>query len=119
MGFHNGLNYDYHFVIKELPQNFKGKFNCFRENTKKSKAFSAPIKKEIKRTGKDGEEITKTIYYKVKFVDSARFTANSSSNLVDNLTEGIHKIKCKYEYDHEHVELNTKIVSAIWIIQAI
>ena len=31
----------------------------------------------------------------MKFMDSARFMAPSLSNLVDNLTEGIHKIKCK------------------------
>ena len=24
--FHNGLNYDYHFIIKELPNKFEGKF---------------------------------------------------------------------------------------------
>ena len=40
----------------------------------------------------------------VKRIGSARFMATSLSNLVDNLTEGIHKIKCKdcdcfLEYD--------------------
>ena len=44
------------------------------------------------------------ISYKIKLIDSARFMASSLSNLVDNLTEGIHKIKCKdyncfLEYD--------------------
>ena len=33
--------------------------------------------------------------YKIKFIDSAKFTATSLPNLVDNLTEGIHKIKSK------------------------
>ena len=33
--------------------------------------------------------------YNLKFINSARFMASSFSNLVDNLTEGIHKIKCK------------------------
>ena len=31
----------------------------------------------------------------MKFIESARFMANSLSNIVDNLVEGIHKIKCK------------------------
>ena len=45
---------------------------------------------------KDGYESVVTISYKIKFIDSARFMANSLSNLVDNLTEGIHKSNCKY-----------------------
>ena len=44
---------------------------------------------------KDGNESTITISYKIKFIDSARFMRASLSNLVNNLTEGIHKIKCK------------------------
>ena len=36
----------------------------------------------------------KTISYKLKFVDSARFMASSLSNRTNNLTEGIHKTKC-------------------------
>ena len=31
----------------------------------------------------------------MKLIDSARFMATSLSSIVDNLTEGIHKIKCK------------------------
>ena len=44
---------------------------------------------------KDGNEIVVTISYKIKFINSARFMATSLSNLVDNLTVPIHKIKCK------------------------
>ena len=32
---------------------------------------------------------------KMKFIGSLRFMATSLSNLVHNLTEGIHKMKCK------------------------
>ena len=32
---------------------------------------------------------------KIKLIDSARFMATSLTNVVHNLTEGIHKIKCK------------------------
>ena len=41
----------------------------------------------------DGNESVATIFYKIKVTDSGRFTAISLSNLVDNLTERIHKIK--------------------------
>ena len=39
--------------------------------------------------------------YKLKFIDSARFMASSLSNLGNNLTEGIPKIKCKYRHDNK------------------
>ena len=45
------------------------------------------------------------MYYKIRFIDdSARFIARSLSNLVDNLAEGIHKIKCKYGHDNKKYE---------------
>ena len=44
---------------------------------------------------KDGNESVETISYKIKFINNVRFIATSLSNLVDNLAEGIHKIKCK------------------------
>ena len=48
-----------------------------------------------KKNDKDGNESVVTISYKIKFIDSARFMATSSSHLVDNLTERIQKTKCK------------------------
>ena len=36
-----------------------------------------------------------SLYLTKKNIDSARFMAISLSNLVNNLTEGIHKIKCE------------------------
>ena len=43
---HNGSKYDYHFIIKELAEEFKGEFECLGENTEKYISFSVPIKKE-------------------------------------------------------------------------
>ena len=65
------------------------------ENTEKYKTFSIPIEKEVANSNKDGNESVVTISYKIKFIDSARFMATSLSNLVDTLTEGVDKIKCK------------------------
>ena len=52
----------------------------------------------------DGNESVVKISHKIKFIDSSRFMATSLLNIVDNLTEGIHKIKCKdcdcfFEYE--------------------
>ena len=93
--FQNGSNYDYHFIIKELANEFEGQFNSFGENKEKYKTFSVPIKKEIKKINKDGNKSVANISYKIKLIDSAGFMAGSLSNLVDNLAEGIHRIKCK------------------------
>ena len=65
------------------------------ENTEKYKTFSIPIEKEVIKNDEDGHESVATISYEIKLIGSARFMATSLSNLVDNLTEGIHKIKCK------------------------
>ena len=85
--FHNGSTYDYHFIIKELVEEFEGNCECLGENTEKYITFSVPIKKKIEN--KDLE-----ITYKIKFIDSYRFMSSSLSKLVDNLSEGIHNNKC-------------------------
>ena len=51
------------------------------------------MEKEVTKIDKDGEEITRNISYKLQFINSARVMASSLLNLVDNLSEGIHKIK--------------------------
>ena len=102
--FNNGSNYDYHFIIKELAEEFKKQFTCLGENTKKYITFSVPLEKEVKRIDKNGEEITKNISYILQFIDSARFTASSLSNLVNNFSEGIHRIKCKYGHNDKKCE---------------
>ena len=77
IAFHNGSNYDYHFIMKELANEFKGKSECLGENTEKYKTFSVSIKKEIKKINKNGNEDITTVSYKIKFIDSARFLASS------------------------------------------
>ena len=47
------------------------------------------------KNDKDDNESVETIIYKITRIDSARFMATSLSNLVENLPEGIRKIKCK------------------------
>ena len=34
--FHNGSNYDYHFIIRELAEEFEGIFECLAENNQKN-----------------------------------------------------------------------------------
>ena len=43
---HNDSKYDYHFIIRELAEEFKGQFECLGENTEKYITFSILIKKE-------------------------------------------------------------------------
>ena len=59
--FHNGSKYDYHFKIKELPEESKGQFECLGVNTEKYTAFSVSTKKL---------ENNKIITYKIKSIES-------------------------------------------------
>ena len=53
-----------------------------------------PIKKEITKIDKDDNDKITKISYKIKFIDSFRFMSSSLSNLVDNLSEGLHNDRC-------------------------
>ena len=55
---------------------------------------------------KKGQEIVKTIFYRLQFIDSAIFMTSSLLiiNLINNLLEGIHKIECKYKHDNKNCE---------------
>ena len=37
--FHRGSNYDYHFIIKELPNQQVGQFECIENIEKSAKIF--------------------------------------------------------------------------------
>ena len=84
--FHNDFTYDYHFIIKELAEEFEGEF----ENTEKYITFSVPIEKGITKKDKNGNDKITKISYKIKFINSDRFMSTSLSNLVNNLSEGLH-----------------------------
>ena len=92
--FHNGSTYDYHFIIKELAEEFEGEFECLGENTETYITFSVPIKKETTKKDKNSNDKITKISYKIKFIDSCRFMSTSLSNLVSNLSDGLHNDRC-------------------------
>ena len=47
------------------------------------------------------KKLYKTKSYRLKFIDSTRFMASLLSNLINNLAEEIHKIKCKNEHGNK------------------
>ena len=67
--------------------------------------YSSYKRKEVKRIYKNGEEITKNISYILQFTDSARFMASSMLNLANNLSAGVHRIKCKLGYGDKKCEI--------------
>ena len=88
---HNGSSYDYHFIIKELPKGVDA-LVCVGENSEKYITFKAIIN-------------TDEIEFKLKFMDTFRFTFNSLDTLVNNLTE-LNKCKeCKDECNN-YVRIN-------------
>ena len=78
----NSKHYDHHFIIRELTEEYGGKFKCLEENTKDNIVFLISIQKEIRNN--------MTITYKLKFIDSV---ASSVSSLTDVLVEELHKAK--------------------------
>ena len=61
--------------------------------------FTVSIEKEVTRIDKNGEEVKKNTSNILQLVNSARLMVSSLSNIVNNLSEGIHKIKWKYGHD--------------------
>ena len=64
-----------------------------------------PLEKEVKRIDENREEIIKDASYKLQFINRARSVETSLSNLANNLSEGIHKIQCKYGHDDNKCEI--------------
>ena len=107
-------------IIKELAEEFEKQFNCSGKNNEKYITFSVPIEKEVTRINKNGEEIEKV--YILQFIGSGRFMASSLSNLVNNLSEGIHKNKVNTEIIIKNVkstEFNISIATVFLNTQAL
>ena len=49
-------------------------------------------------------ELQSNTSYILQLTDSTRFITKSLSNLVNNLFEGIHRMKCKFEHDDKKCE---------------
>ena len=98
---HNGWRYDYHFLIKDLAEEFKGQFVCFAENMEKYITFSVLIKREY--------DNGKTITYKIKFIDSCRFMQSKLSDLVDNLSE-INNKDCKTCMERKNIKSECEFI---------
>ena len=62
IAFHNGSNYDYHFIIKEVTEEFKRQFTCLGENTEKCITFTIPIENKFTKMDKKIQKIY-LIYY--------------------------------------------------------
>ena len=75
-------------------EEFQRQVTCLGENTEKYITFTVTIEKEFTIINKNGEKITKRKSYILQFIHSARFMARSLSNLVNNPSAGIHRIKC-------------------------
>ena len=55
--FHDGSNYDYHFIIKQLEEEIKKQFTCFGKNT--GKYITVPIEKKLRELIKMEKKLQK------------------------------------------------------------
>ena len=83
----------------------KNNFLCCGKNTEKYIIFTVSIQKEVTRIGKNGEEIMEYLCQILHFIERARFTVSSLSNLVNNYSERIYKIKCKQVHEDKKCEI--------------
>ena len=83
---HNA-SYNTHFIFNQLVEEFNGELKSIGQNMEKYITFAVPIKKK--------RDDSKTITYKVRFIDSFRFMTTSLSELVDNMSENFSSVECK------------------------
>ena len=58
--FYKNSNYDYHFIIKELANEFGGKSECLEENTETYKNFSISIE-NVTKINRELQKSTKMV----------------------------------------------------------
>ena len=76
---HNGSKYDFHFIIKELANEFGIEIHCIPEDKEQYKALSIPV---FYKTTEEYE-----IPYNLRFIDSNKFMIGSLDNHINNLSE--------------------------------
>ena len=59
--FHNGSNYNYHLIIKELAEEFPKYFIYLGKDIAKCIPFAISIKRKLPKFDRIGKEVTKTI----------------------------------------------------------
>ena len=47
--FHNGINYDYHFIIHKIAEELERQFTCFGENTEKYITCPVLLEKKVQK----------------------------------------------------------------------
>ena len=88
------------FIIKKLAEQFKGHFTCLRENSENYITFTVPIEKAVWRLDKIEKKLQNIYftYYSLLVAQGLWFPCSSAlSNLVNNIFEGIHTVKCKFK----------------------
>ena len=83
--------------------------------------FSVAIEKEATSIGKNIEEITKNISYRLQPIDSTGFMASSLSNLIKILLKQFRKLNFNMDLIIKNVklvELNTRNASVVFNTQA-
>ena len=110
------MNYDYRFIIKELGEEFKGQFICLGENTEKYITSSVPIGKEVKRIGKNEEELQKPHLTDYNLLIGQDFWQGHYQILFIILLKKFIKLNVNTNMiitNVKHVELNTRIVTVL------
>ena len=92
------------FYHKRVSRRIQTIVYLFRRKYWKIHNLRSSNKKKVTLIDKNREEITKNISYILQFIENTRFMASLLSNLVNNLSDGIHRIQCKLGHDDKKCE---------------